>query len=150
VTTGLVMAANANVGRIAENNDPDQTRTGRNPSASSSATICAPSNPWTAPRRLASMPGQFDAGGQINTYFRRQFPAGQALQCDLDSISSRITKRRLPGDHLHLPDGLSARRRQSAGRRQEPGRDGQFDWSAAYNSTYSCSAQLDRLEYFEA
>jgi hypothetical protein len=153
VTTGLVMAANANVGRIAENNS-----TLTDPNWAQSFTVKFGNNLRTiesvdSTSPVGILPGQFDAGGEINTYFGDNSLLAKLYNATSTSISSRITKTSASVPQaliftfptVYLRGGGNP---QAGGKNQDVMAN--FQWSAAYNSTYACSAQLDRFEYFEA
>jgi hypothetical protein len=147
-TTGLVMAANANVGRIAENN---ATLTSPNWAQSFSIKLAnnlrsLESVDSTSP--VGINPGQFTAGGQINTYFGDNSLLAKLYNSTSSSISSRVTKSSqailFTFPTVYLRGGGNP---QAGGKNQDVMT--QFDWSAAYNATYNCSCQIDRHEYFE-
>jgi hypothetical protein len=153
VTTGLVMAANANVGRIAENNS---TLTSPNWAAEAQHQVRQQSAHAGGGRLDVAgrrQPRQFVASGEINTYFGDNSLLAKLYNATSTSISCRITKTTASVPQalvftfptVYLRGGGNP---QAGGKNQDVMAN--FSWQAAYNSTYACSAQMDRLEYWES
>jgi hypothetical protein len=153
VTTGLVMAGNANVGRIAENNV-----TLTSPNWAKSLTIKFNNNlrtieDVTTISPVGILPGEFSVGGEIDTYFGDNSLLTKLYNGTPTSISTRITKT-----SASVPQALILTfptvYLRGGGNPMATGKNAdvmaKFTWSAAFNATYSCSAMLNRLSYWEA
>jgi hypothetical protein len=92
VSTGLVMAANANVGRIAENNStltsPNWAQKLSIKYANNLRTLEAVDS--TSP--VGVNPGEFVASGEINTYFGDNSLLAKLYNATSTSINCRVTK----------------------------------------------------------
>lgn len=153
VTAGLVMAANANVGRIAENNS-----TLTSPNWAQKITIKYANNLRTleavdSTSPVGVNPGEFVASGEINTYFGDNSLLAKLYNATSTSINCRITKTTASVPQaliftfptVYLRGGGNP---QAGGKNQDVMAN--FQWTASINTTYNCSAQLDRFEYYEA
>ena len=153
VTTGLVMAANANVGRVSENEtgltDPNWASSLTLKFSNSLRTLEAIDS--TSP--VGVNPGEFTASGEINTYFGSNSLLAKLYDATSTSINCRITKTSasVPQAMIFTLPTVYLR---AGGNPMATGKStdvmASFTYTAAYNSTYSASAMLDRLEYFEA
>lgn len=153
VTAGLVMAANANVGRIAENNStltsPNWAQKISIKYANNLRTLEAVDS--TSP--VGVNPGEFTASGEINTYFGDNSLLAKLYNSTSTSINARVTKTTASVPQalifsfptVYLRGGGNP---QAGGKNQDVMAN--FQWQASYSSTYGCSAQLDRFEYYEA
>jgi hypothetical protein len=152
VTTGLVMAANANVGRVAE---AGSTLT--SPNWAQSLSIKYNNNlrtiesiDTTSP--VGILPGEFVASGDLNSYFGDNSLLTKLYAGTSTSLNCRVAKTTASVPQalvfsfptVYLRGGGSP---QATGKNTDVMAD--FQWQAAYNSTYGCSAQLDRVSYYE-
>lgn len=153
VTSGLVMAGNANVGRLAENNS-----TLTSPNWAQSLSVKFGNNlrtieavDQTSP--VGILPGEFMASGELNSYFGDNALLTKLYNGTATSLSTRVTKTTASVPQamvftfptVYLRGGGNP---QASGKNTDVMQN--FQWQAAYDSTYGCSAQLDRLPYYEA
>jgi len=153
VTAGLVMAANSSVGRIAENNSPLTS-----PNWASALTINFSNNLRTIEAADQTSPvgisfGEFGASGNLTNYFGDNSLLAKLYNGTATSLNTRITKTTSSVPQaviwtfptVYLRGGGNP---QAGGKNQDVMQA--FTWAAAYNSTYGCSAQMDRIPYYEA
>lgn len=151
-SSGLVMAANANVGRVAEAGN-----TLTSPNWANSLTIKFANNLRTiesidSQSPVGILPGDFVASGQINSYFGDNSLLTKLYNGTATSLSSRIqkTSASVPQALIFTFPTVYLR---GGGNPMASGKNtdvmAQFDWQAAYDSTYGCCAQLDRIPYYE-
>ncbi|MDO8683973.1 MAG: phage tail tube protein, partial [Armatimonadota bacterium] len=153
VTTGLVLAANANVGRVAENEtgltDPNWAESLSLKFSNNLRTM--ESIDSTSP--VGVNPGEFTASGEINTYFGSNSLLAKLYTATSTSINCRVTKTTasVPQAIIFTLPTVYLR---GGGNPQATGKNtdtmANFSYTASINTTYNCSAQIDRIPYFEA
>jgi hypothetical protein len=146
VTTGLVMAANANVGRIAENGStlgsPNWAKELSFQIANNQRTI--ESADQTAPVGVNS--GDCTVTGKINTYFGSDSLLAKLYAGTATSINSRVTKT----SQALIYSFPRVTYRGGAPQAQGKNTDVMLplDWQASYDSTTGAQIVINRLEYY--
>jgi hypothetical protein len=157
VTTGLDMAANANVGRIADNGsviaagnwakDLDFT-INNNLRTVESADTATP---------VAIREGECTVTGKINTYFGDDTLLAKFYAGTPTSINTRITKSSLVGTTTLSAQTLiysfPTVTYRGGGQPNATGKNTDamlsLDFTASYDSTYGATVMIDRMEYVE-
>jgi hypothetical protein len=152
VTTGLVMAANANVGRVAENGSTLTSPNWANMLSMKFSNNLRTLEAIDSTSPVGIQPGDFVAGGQLGLYFGDNSLLTKLYNGTATSLSARINKTSSSAPQALIWTYPTVYLR-GGGNPQASGKNTDimttFDWQAAYNSTYGCSAQLDRLAYYE-
>jgi hypothetical protein len=148
-TLGQVMAAHANVGRLAEAGSkltsPNWGRELTFQINNNNRTV----DPIDETSSAAIREGEFSVSGKINTYFGSNSLLAKFYDGTQTSLNARVAKNSqalifqfprvtLRGDGSPVVGGKNSDVMAS------------FDWTASMDTTLNCHMQMDRLEYYEA